>query len=258
LFRNAAAKTVVVTVVRFLTLLLALSLTMTTAACGSRSPDAIGKKEQVLYVALGASDAFGIGAEPVGNGYVYRIRDALDRQIERVNLLNLGIPGAEADRIAESARVFLQTRAEPDIVTLWTGANDVIAGRLAADFEPDLGNLLARLRADTEAFVVIANIPDLTQLPRFRARPEPTVTRERVRAFNAAIARQAERHDVPVVDLLAQPVERELVSDIDGFHPSNAGHARIAQHFLDLMLPELGLKPVRVAGPSPATAAARN
>jgi acyl-CoA thioesterase I len=152
-----------------------------------------------------------------------------------------------APRSTASARVFLRTGARPDIVTVWTGANDLIAGRLVADFEPALGDMLARLRDAGDAFVVIANLPDLTRLPRFVERPEPAVTLERVRAFNAAIARQARRHDVPVVDLFAQPVERDLVSDIDGFHPSNEGHARIARHFLDVILPAAGLQRARAA-----------
>ena len=159
-----------------------------------------------------------------------------------MNLINLGIPGAEIDRIADSLRVFLRTGAQPDIVTVWTGANDIIAGRLVADFEPALDKMLTQLRSDTRAFVVIANIPDLTKLPRFVARPEPTVTAERVRTFNAAIARQAQRHEIPLVNLFIQPIESELVSDVDGFHPSNAGHARIAQHFLDIILPAVGLR----------------
>jgi lysophospholipase L1-like esterase len=54
-------------------------------------------------------------------------------------------------------------------------------------------------------------------------------------------ARQAQRYRVPVVDLFAQPVERALVSGADGFHPSNEGHARIAQLFLDAIQPALGL-----------------
>jgi lysophospholipase L1-like esterase len=211
-------------------------------ACGSSAPDRIGRKDAVLYTALGASDAFGIGAEPITRGYVYRIRDALDRQIDRVTLVNLGIPGAEVDRIADSLRTFLRSRAQPDIVTVWTGANDIIAGRLVGDFEPELDEMLERLRSDTKAFIAMANIPDLTKLPRFVSRPEPTVTAERVRTFNAAIMRQAQRHDVPLVNLFIQPIETELVSDVDGFHPSNAGHARIAQHFLDVILPAIGLK----------------
>jgi lysophospholipase L1-like esterase len=216
------------------------------AGCGG-GPGGIATRNAVLYTAFGASDAFGIGAQPISNGYVYRVRDGLDARLNTVNLINLGIPGAEVDRIAESARVFLQARARPDIVTLWTGANDVIAGRLVADFEPDLGNMLARLRADTDALIVMANLPDLTRLPRFAARPQPTVTAERIRTYNEAIARQAARYRVPLVELFAQPIEAELVSDVDGFHPSNAGHARIAQVFLDALLRGLGLPPVRVA-----------
>ena len=211
--------------------------------CGGGS--AAGRAS-TIYAALGASDAVGVGAEPIENGYVYRIRDALAAQLKAVNLINLGIPGAEIDRIAESARVFLQARARPDIVTLWTGANDVFGGRLVGDFEPDLGTLLARLRADTSAVIVMANIPDLTKLPRFTARPSPAMSKERIRTFNAAIARQAARYRVPLIDLFAQPVEPDLVS-ADGFHPSNAGHARIAQLFLDTLAPGLGLSRARIA-----------
>jgi acyl-CoA thioesterase-1 len=204
------------------------------AGCGGGT----APRPDALYTALGASDAVGVGADPITDGYVYRIRDALALRYRAVNLINLGIPGAEIDRIAETARIFLQARARPDIVTLWAGANDVIGGRLAGDFEPDLGNLLARLRADTDAVIAIANIPKLTELPRFVARPSPRVTVERIGAFNAAIARQAARYRVPLTDLHAQPVAPELVA-ADGFHPSNAGHARIARLFLDILRPGL-------------------
>jgi hypothetical protein len=37
-------------------------------------------QEDILYLALGASDALGIGASPLRNGYVYRIRDELEQQ----------------------------------------------------------------------------------------------------------------------------------------------------------------------------------
>jgi lysophospholipase L1-like esterase len=73
-----------------------------------------------------------------------------------------------------------------------------------------------------------------------------TVTRERIRLFNDAIIRQARRHGMPVVDLYSQPVEPSLVSDVDGFHPSNGGHARIAQLFLDVILPAIGLSQARL------------
>jgi lysophospholipase L1-like esterase len=33
------------------------------------------------------------------------------------------------------------------------------------------------------------------------------------------------------------------VSDQDGFHPNNRGHRRIADRFLEVILPALGLAP---------------
>ena len=83
----------------------------------------------------------------------------------------------------------------------------------------------------------MANIPELTDLPRFREDPDPDVTEDRVEAFNEAIERQAERFDVPIVDLHEEGVE----DDLDGFHPNNEGHRRIAEEFLEVILPELGL-----------------
>jgi lysophospholipase L1-like esterase len=46
-----------------------------------------------------------------------------------------------------------------------------------------------------------------------------------------------------VVDLHGEPVEDDLVSDADGFHPNNQGHARIAEEFLGVIMPALGLAP---------------
>ena len=73
--------------------------------------------------------------------------------------------------------------------------------------------------------------------------PDDDVTRERIEAFNDAIAEQAEDHDVLLVDLYGEPVEDDLVSDRDGFHPNNRGHQRIADRFLEVILPALGLEP---------------
>jgi lysophospholipase L1-like esterase len=41
----------------------------------------------------------------------------------------------------------------------------------------------------------------------------------------------------------ANRFEDDLVSDEDGFHPNNEGHRQIADHFLEVILPALGLAP---------------
>jgi hypothetical protein len=48
---------------------------------------------------------------------------------------------------------------------------------------------------------------------------------------------------VRLVDPDAEPVEDDLVSDKDGFQPNDEGHRRIAEEFLKVILPALGLAP---------------
>jgi len=197
-------------------------------------------REQILYTAIGASDAVGIGAFPLGDGYVYRIEDAVEAEGRDVALFNLGIPAANLPRIGEAVQIYLEvTRREPDLVTIWVGPNDVISGVEPAAFAAALADMLDTLQDKTDAYIVMANIPDLTRLPRFRQDPQATVTPARIAAFNTAIAEQAEDYDVAVLDFFAQPVEDNLVSDIDGFHPNSLGHARIAAEFLSAILPAL-------------------
>jgi acyl-CoA thioesterase-1 len=197
--------------------------------------------DDIDYLALGASDAAGVGAVPPTEGYVFLIEDELEDRVDDVHLVNLGIPSGDIAAIERALEGFLATGQEPDLVTLWVGPNDVIRGDDPEDFEGDLEDILEQLREETDAVIIMANIPQLTQLPRFREEPDPDVTEERVEAFNEAIERQAERFDVSIVDLREEDVEEDLVSDVDGFHPNNEGHRRIADEFLEVILPELGL-----------------
>jgi acyl-CoA thioesterase I len=210
-------------------------------ACGGGA--VVEPPERIVYLAIGASDAAGVGADPLSRGYVFRIADELDHQVDQVFLAPLAIPGATAEDLDAALQLFLESEIEPNLVTVWTGPNDVISGEDADDFEDELEEMFERLRDRTDGVIVAANIPDLTELPRFRENPDDDVTRERVQAFNDAIAEQAEDHDVLLVDLYAEPVEDDLVSDKDGFHPNDEGHRRIADEFLEVILPALGLAP---------------
>ena len=216
------------------------ALAMNLGACAGAAPE---PPDRIIYLAIGASDAAGIGARPLTRGYVFRIADELERRVDRVFLAPLAIPGARTEQLDAALQLFLGTGIEPNLVTVWTGANDVISGEGADDFEDDLEELFERLRERTDGAIVAANIPDLTQLPRFRDDPDEDVTRERIEAFNEALAEQADDHDVLLVDLFAEPVEDDLVSDEDGFHPNDEGHRRIADEFLEVILPALGLAP---------------
>jgi acyl-CoA thioesterase-1 len=195
-----------------------------------------------IYTAFGASDATGVGAFPLTEGYVFLIKAELDKRIPGVALLNLGIPGARIDLIKEAVRAAAQIGTKANLVTLWTGANDLIRGDSPQRFQEDFRFILHRVKNKISSTIVVANLPDLTALPRFRSKPNANVTMERVRAFNQAIEEEARAVEVPVVGLFAETIGDDLVSDIDGFHPNDAGHRRIAQLFLAAIVATL---PVR-------------
>jgi lysophospholipase L1-like esterase len=203
-------------------------------ACGGSSGG-----EPIEYAALGASDVTGIGATPLTNGYVYLIEDSIQQQRgEPVNLYNLGIPGADIGTIRKVSVEFLKRAPSLNLITLSTGANDVIGGTNPTNFEQDLNELLSDLRSIApNATIAVANIPNLIELPRFQEHPDPDVNTPRLRNFNAAIGRQTASHNALLTDLSSVPLNDSLVSDIDGFHPSDAGHRAIANQFLAVLGP---------------------
>lgn len=212
------------------------------AVCGLLLSACGGTKEkpiEFIYLALGASDATGVGALPLTEGYVYLIARDLDRQIHGVFLVNLGVPGARIDLIKEQVRLAKQLGTKADLVTLWTGANDLVNGDDPKQFQEQLRALLGIVKKDVSRTIVVANLPDLTMLPRFRTSPSPSVTTARIGAFNRAIEEETRAAGGALVDLHASPVRDDLVFDVDGFHPNNAGHREIAKQFLQVILPKV-------------------
>jgi lysophospholipase L1-like esterase len=224
---------------RLLAMVVIFATCLSVLACAKAPRE---KKIEFVYLALGASDATGVGALPLTEGYVFLIKAELDRRLPGVALLNLGIPGARIDLIKEQVRLATQVGTKANLVTLWTGGNDLVHGDDPKTFQEDLRFLLQNLRDKVSKVIVVANLPDITKLPRFRFNQTPTVTLERVRAFNRAIEQEARAADASLVDLFAQPVLEELVFDLDGFHPNDAGHRELARLFLKVILPALGVK----------------
>jgi acyl-CoA thioesterase I len=213
-------------------LLAAFTIGLTLSACS------VPRQPQVIhYTALGAGDALGIGADHLTDGYVSRIYYRVQEQTgRRVQLLNLGIPGAQIEAVDAAFDTSLHRGATPDIVTLWAGATDVLSGTRPQDFDRSLHRLLSKLYWRTRALVIIANVPDLTQVPGFAY--DPAVTRQRIAAFNAAIERQAVRFNMTVIHLDEQPAGDNYISDVDGFHPTTAGYAMLTEVFLRAMAME--------------------
>ncbi|HEU4502310.1 MAG TPA: hypothetical protein VFR82_11720, partial [Nitrospira sp.] len=72
------------------------------------------RKIEFVYMALGASDATGVGAIPLTEGYVYLINRGLQQRIPGTVLINRGVPGARIDLIKEQVRLAKQLGTKAD------------------------------------------------------------------------------------------------------------------------------------------------
>ena len=118
----------------------------------------------VTYVALGASDAVGVGTQrPQEQGYVPLIAKKLPGGS---HLVNLGVSGIHLHE-AMQQELPIALSSTPELITIWLVANDFVAGVGHDQYMGDLDALLKQLRKGTTARIVMANLPDLTRLPSF-------------------------------------------------------------------------------------------
>ncbi|MGI8776799.1 MAG: SGNH/GDSL hydrolase family protein [Acidimicrobiales bacterium] len=206
----------------------------------------------VVYVAVGASETVGFGADQP-------LRDSWPRVLFRTALppsavfVNMGIPGAT---VAQALRDELPQAltVHPALATVWLNVNDIVAGVAVSDFERDLAALVHSLRANATTRVLVANVPPLDELPAYLSCrsgtdagpcggasdiPGPRALNRIVDAYNAATARVVAQEGASLVDLNAvglaarqEGTATALVSK-DGFHPSTAGHEAVAKAFAD-------------------------
>jgi lysophospholipase L1-like esterase len=186
----------------------------------------------VVYLALGDSTGVGVGAEH--GGYAARLYSRIERARPGSRLVNLcATAAATADLL--SAQVGRVGEARPTLITVGVGANDLIRGVPAETFARNFEEIIVRLRRQTDAPVVVMNVPDMSLAPVVPAYMRDSARRH-IRAFNERIEEVAERYGLPVVDLFGR--SREFSShpeffSADGLHPSDAGY----DHWADLLWP---------------------
>lgn len=217
-------------------------LTVAIIAAGAFAWRVVGDGSAVaapaIYVALGASDAVGVGAtRPQREGWVPLVFAELP---EGAQLVNLGVSGATLGQVLDG-QLPPALDAGPRWVTIWPGPNDLRAGVDLDLFTAQLDTLLERLtsmeRGRQRPTIAVLNLPDLRAVPVF-ARGDRVALDTRVREWNAAITASVARagEGVILIDLYASwdelAAHPEYVS-ADGFHPSNAGYRRIADIVLD-------------------------
>jgi lysophospholipase L1-like esterase len=209
--------------------LLLVVLALLSLGCQLASAPVAAGAQPISYVALGASDAVGVGAaDPEREGWVPRL---FERLPAGSRLANLGVSGSRLDQAMEQ-QLPVALAARPDLVTVWLAVNDLNARVPLDSYTADLDRLLGAL-SDTGATVLVGNLPDVALLPAYRSADQAQIRGE-VSRWNAAIAASAGRHGAVLVDLYGGWSELagrpELIS-ADGFHPSAAGYDRLADLF---------------------------
>lgn len=217
----------------------------TLAACGSTARIVVAPtptatpRSSVVYVALGASDALGVGAaHPATQGYV---PDLIAHLPAGAHSLNLGVSGIEL-HAALADELPSALAAHPTLVTIWLAANDFKDCVPLGQYGTDLNTLLRELRTQTHAQIFMANLPDMSQVPAIRtdatalgpclAHATPDQVRALVAQWNAVIAHAAAKYGVVLVDLSAFAIgAHPAYVSYDGFHPSAAGYAQLANLF---------------------------
>lgn len=178
------------------------------------------------YVAIGDSSTEGLDDQDGSGGYrgwANRLAERLAATQGGVLYANLGIRGRTTRQILDE-QLDRALSMSPDLVTFFSGTNDVVSrrfdiDRVAADIET-----VHRQVGESGARLLTFTLPDLGPVMPAARRIAP-----RVAELGRAIREISERSGAIVVDFAAHPVASDprLWSE-DRLHANSAGHQRIA------------------------------
>ena len=204
---------------------LAASPTATAPPSARSGENSLAPPRTGAYAALGASETYGIGATPNTDGYAYLVAKSLHAR----HFVDVGIPGTTvADGYDAELTNALAIR--PQLCTVFFGVNDIRAGVSRSAFTQNLHDLVATLR-QARCRVLIIGIPDLAHVPAV-AHSNIGDLGGIVTSWNNGMREVARQTGSSFLDLRQFSAELAFHPEYiaaDGLHPSNAGHARLAQ-----------------------------
>jgi lysophospholipase L1-like esterase len=178
------------------------------------------------YVAIGDSSTEGLD-DPDGHGgyrgWANRLAESIAAAQGSLLYANLAIRGRSTRRIRDEQLV-PAAAMRPDLVTLFSGTNDVVRPR----FDPEA---VARDVAFMQRTLIAGGATVLGfTLPEFSSvAPLARLIGPRIRALNDALRRASASTGAILVDFASHPVASDpRLWSPDRLHANSAGHARIA------------------------------
>ena len=208
-----------------------------TATTGANAPGVVltpTQRAAYIFVAIGASETFGTGADrPATQNWPSDLSNRLppDSQV-----VNLGIPGITAPQALQN-ELPEALDAQPNLVTVWLGTNDIIDQVSLSDYQQSLDSILGQLQQQTHAHIAVANIPNLTLLPRFNSY-DPKQLQALVGQWNQVVKQEIAAHGDILLDVYSHTSEilgNPGYLSGDGLHPSTQGYQQIAAFFYQVL-----------------------
>jgi lysophospholipase L1-like esterase len=206
------------------------------------------------FVALGDSFTEGVGdpdpARPHGlRGWADRVAAVLATHEPELGYANLAIRGRKLDQIL-AEQVEPAIALQPDLVTIYAGANDILRPRVDLDalverYDAALGKLAA-----TGARLLVWTAFDPGRSAIFRP------VRGRFAIYNELVREAAEHHGATLVDYWRlREYDDARLWDQDRLHMGPAGHQRMAVEVLDTLGVPHALEPLPLREIVPPTRA---
>src|SRR5258708_18529437 len=171
-------------------LLWAAVLGLAAVVAGSGCVPRAQAQKPLSYVAIGASDAVGVGArDPETEGWVPRLGPRFG---PNVRVINLGVSGSTLSQALDE-QLGPALDAQPDVVTVWLAVNDLNARVPLERYAADLDTLLTRLSQATHARVLVGNVPDLGRLAVYRG-VDPAPLQADIDRWDQVISDAASQH----------------------------------------------------------------
>jgi lysophospholipase L1-like esterase len=206
------------------------------------------------YVAIGDSFTEGVGdpdpTRPNGvRGWADRVAEVLGAADPGFGYANLAIRGRKLPVILDE-QVGPAIALEPDLVTIYAGANDILRPKVDIDALVERYDGALRRLAATGARVIVFTAFD----PGGSAIYRPL--RGRFALYNELVRSSARAHGATVVDFWTMREYRDWrYWDVDRMHLGPAGHQRMAIEVLDALDVPHHLEPLPLPDRPPLTRA---